>query len=70
MRRFNDCSWIILICTSVTALIKVPIEEVVWTMHNLIQHGKILYWGTSEWSGVEIMEAHRVAQEYKLIGPS
>ena len=47
-----------------------PIEEVVWTMNTLIQQGKILYWGTSEWSGVEIMEAHRVAQEYKLIGPS
>lgn len=49
---------------------KVPIEEVVWTMHNLIQQGKILYWGTSEWSGVEIMEAHRVAHQYGLIGPS
>ncbi len=49
---------------------KMPIEEVVWTMHNLIQQGKILYWGTSEWSGVEIMEAHRVAQQYGLIGPS
>lgn len=48
----------------------VPIEEVVWTMNTLIQQGKILYWGTSEWSGVEIMEAHRVAQAYKLIGPS
>lgn len=49
---------------------KVPIEEVVWTMHNLITQGKILYWGTSEWSGVEIMEAHRVAQQYGLIGPT
>jgi voltage-dependent potassium channel beta subunit len=47
----------------------VPIEEVVWTMHNLIQQGKILYWGTSQWSGAEIMEAHRVAQQYCLIGP-
>lgn len=47
----------------------VPIEEVVWTMNVLIQQGKILYWGTSEWSGVEIMEAHRVAQQYHLIGP-
>lgn len=46
-----------------------PIEETVWTMHNLIQQGKILYWGTSEWSGVEIMEAHRVAHQYGLIGP-
>lgn len=47
-----------------------PVEETVWTMHNLIQQGKILYWGTSEWSGVEIMEAHRVAQRYGLIGPA
>jgi voltage-dependent potassium channel beta subunit len=48
----------------------VPIEEVVWTMHNLIQQGKILYWGTSQWSGAEIMEAHRVAQQYNLIAPT
>jgi voltage-dependent potassium channel beta subunit len=48
----------------------VPIEEVVWTMNTLIQQGKILYWGTSEWSGVEVMEAHRVSQHYSLIGPS
>ena len=48
----------------------VPIEEVVWTMNLLIQQGKILYWGTSEWSGVEIMEAHRIAESYKLIGPA
>ncbi len=48
----------------------VPIEEVVWTMHNLIQQGKILYWGTSQWSGAEIMEAHRVAHQYGLIGPT
>jgi len=48
----------------------VPIEEVVWTMHNLIQQGKILYWGTSQWSAAEIMEAHRVAQQYGLIGPT
>jgi voltage-dependent potassium channel beta subunit len=48
----------------------VQIEEVVWTMHNLIQQGKIIYWGTSQWSAAEIMEAHRVAQQYKLIGPA
>ncbi len=47
-----------------------PIEEVVWTMHNLIQQGKILYWGTSQWSAAEIMEAHRVAQQYGLIAPA
>lgn len=48
----------------------VPVEETVWTMHNLIQQGKIFYWGTSEWSGVEIMEAHRVAAQHGLIGPT
>lgn len=47
-----------------------PIEETVWTMHNLIQQGKILYWGTSEWSAQEIMEAHMVAKQYNLIGPT
>jgi voltage-dependent potassium channel beta subunit len=49
---------------------EVPIEEVVWTMHALVTQGKILYWGTSEWSGVEIMEAHSIAHKYNLIGPS
>jgi len=48
----------------------VPIEEVVWTMNILLQQGKILYWGTSEWSAGEIMEAHRVASSLKLIGPA
>ena len=47
-----------------------PMEETVWTMHQLIMQGKILYWGTSEWSAQEIMEAHMVAQQYKLIGPT
>jgi len=47
-----------------------PIEETVWAMHNLITQGKILYWGTSEWSAQEIMEAHMVAKQYNLIGPT
>jgi voltage-dependent potassium channel beta subunit len=46
-----------------------PIEETVWTMHQLILQGKIFYWGTSEWSAQEIMEAHMVAKQYNLIGP-
>ncbi len=49
---------------------KVPISEVVWTMNTLIQQGKILYWGTSEWSAQEIMEAHQYAERYHLIGPA
>ena len=47
-----------------------PIEETVWSMHQLIMQGKILYWGTSEWSAQEIMEAHMVAQRYNLICPT
>ncbi len=46
-----------------------PIEETVWTMHQLIMQGKVLYWGTSEWSAQEIMEAHMVARQHHLIGP-
>jgi voltage-dependent potassium channel beta subunit len=47
-----------------------PIEETVWAMNHLIQQGKILYWGTSEWSAQEIMEAHMAAQRLNLIGPT
>lgn len=48
----------------------VPIEEVVRTMNTLIQQGKIFYWGTSEWTGAEIMEAHMVAKQLGLEGPA
>ena len=47
-----------------------PMEETVWAMNHLIQQGKIMYWGTSEWSAQEIMEAHVVAKENSLIGPT
>lgn len=47
-----------------------PIEETVWAMNTLLQQGKILYWGTSEWSASEIMEAITIAKQYNLIGPT
>jgi voltage-dependent potassium channel beta subunit len=47
-----------------------PIIETVWAMNHLLQQGKILYWGTSEWSAQEIMEAHMVARQNHLIGPT
>ena len=47
-----------------------PIEETVWAMNSLIQQGKILYWGTSEWNASEIMEAILVAEKNHLIGPT
>lgn len=47
-----------------------PIIETVWAMNHLIQQGKVLYWGTSEWSTQQITEAHYAAQRYHLIGPT
>jgi len=47
-----------------------PIEETVWAMNTLLQQGKILYWGTSEWSAAELMEAIAIAKQYNLIGPT
>lgn len=48
---------------------QVTIEEVVRTMNTLIQQGKILYWGTSEWSSAEIVEAHMAAAKLSLEPP-
>lgn len=47
-----------------------PIEETVQTMNTLIQQGKILYWGTSEWANDEIMAAFVFAEKNHLIGPT
>ena len=47
-----------------------PIAETVRAMDALVRQGKVLYWGTSEWSADEIREAHRVAQAHNLVAPS
>ncbi len=49
---------------------EVPMEEVVRTMTHLIQQGKVLYWGTSEWSAQQLMEAYSIARQYNLIPPT
>ena len=46
-----------------------PIEETVRAMDELIHQGKVLYWGTSEWSAADIMRAHAIAREYGLTPP-
>ena len=46
-----------------------PIEETVWAMHNIIERGKALYWGTSEWSAAEIMAAWQTADKHHLHKP-
>ncbi len=47
-----------------------PIEEVVWTMTDLVHQGKILYWGTSEWSASNVVQAYGTARQYNLIPPT
>lgn len=46
-----------------------PIEETVWAMNLAIQQGRALYWGTSEWSAQQIMEAYGIARREHLIPP-
>lgn len=46
-----------------------PIQETVWAMHNLIESGKALYWGTSEWSAYEIVSAIYLAEKHHLHKP-
>ena len=46
-----------------------PIEESVYAMNDLINQGKILYWGTSEWSAQEIDHAFHVSEKYNLRPP-
>lgn len=47
-----------------------PIAETVAAMDALVRQGKVLYWGTSEWSAEQIREAHRVAQARNLQAPT
>ncbi|MCC7129570.1 MAG: aldo/keto reductase [Anaerolineae bacterium UTCFX2] len=49
--------------------IHTPVEEVVWTMNQIIQQGKAFYWGTSEWSASAIMQAYGIARREHLIPP-
>jgi voltage-dependent potassium channel beta subunit len=46
-----------------------PIEETVWAMHNIIEWGKAMYWGTSLWSAAEIVEAIAIAEKHHLHKP-
>jgi voltage-dependent potassium channel beta subunit len=46
-----------------------PVDEIVWTMHQLFLAGKILYWGTSEWTASGIQAAITIAERYNLVRP-
>ncbi len=46
-----------------------PVEETVRAMNHVINQGKALYWGTSEWPGERILEAYHIARRERLIPP-
>lgn len=46
-----------------------PVEETVRAMNHLIDQGKAMYWGTSEWPAERILEAHHVARRERLVPP-
>lgn len=47
-----------------------PIDEIVFTMDNLVRQGKILYWGTSEWRAWQVSAAFAAAMQHHLSPPS
>src|SRR5512140_1075890 len=46
-----------------------PIEETVWAMHNIIEWGKAMYWGTSEWAAADVVSAIEIAERHHLHKP-
>ena len=47
-----------------------PILETIYAMNDLIIQGKVMYWGTSEWSGKELEETFKLCKEYNLRYPT
>ena len=46
-----------------------PIEETVWSMHDIVSSGKALYWGTSEWPAADLRAAFEIAERHHLHKP-
>ncbi|XP_064460980.1 voltage-gated potassium channel subunit beta-2-like isoform X2 [Ornithodoros turicata] len=46
-----------------------PMEEIVRACTYCINNGMTMYWGTSRWTTIEIMEAYTVARQCHLIPP-
>ena len=47
----------------------VQLEETVRAMDDLVHQGKVLYWGTSEWTGAQLRHAHAIADRRNLYAP-
>ncbi|MCS6836796.1 MAG: aldo/keto reductase family protein [Anaerolineae bacterium] len=46
-----------------------PLLETARTMHDLVTQGKVLYWGTSEWSGAQIQAVLDICDKHNLVRP-
>src|SRR3546814_7839625 len=66
--RISD--WSSDVCSSDLPDPETPIAETAWAMDALVRQGKVLYWGTSEWSANQIREAHKIARAHNLHPPT
>ncbi len=48
---------------------RTPVEETARAMDDLVHRGKILYWGTSQWTGVQLREVHELCRRMNLYSP-
>ncbi len=46
-----------------------PLEETVFALSEMVTAGKVLYWGTSEWTAAEIAAAWHIADRHHLHKP-
>lgn len=46
-----------------------PLEETARAMDDLVHQGKVLYWGTSEWTGTQIREVQTLCERWNLYRP-
>ncbi len=67
LKRFNTEYFDLVYCHRPDT--ETPMEEIVWAMHDMIDRGYTLYWGTSEWSVEQILEAYQVCEKYNLRAP-
>jgi voltage-dependent potassium channel beta subunit len=47
-----------------------PLEETVRAMSHVVDQGKALYWGTSEWTAEQIRAAYELARHERLVPPT
>lgn len=49
--------------------LETPLEETVRAMDDLVHQGKVLYWGTSEWTAAQLNQAHEICEKHGYYKP-